>query len=213
MCTVCWSHRHHNVSHPQIQLRHERFLKPELLQSHLTPTLYLSLILATLIILHFHGGLHPAMLKFYLRTHAPAFAEIIAEIDHYMRQIHAAMMLTGKILWIFISVPCVRKKIVGISRFAIAAHCKLGRCPQSARRCSDQERCDFTVHWNVMDIWLFGCKITAAPPSPKYSNHGKITASPELTHHRYLITSKYDAMFIVYDLWGMVYRQTKVRES
>ncbi len=70
------------------------------------------------------------MLKFYLRTHAPAFAEIIAEIDHYMRQIHAAMMLTGKILWILYLFHA-SEKIVGISRFAIAAHCKLGRCPRA----------------------------------------------------------------------------------
>ena len=63
------------------------------------------------------------MLKLDLATHRPAFAKVIVEIDHGVRNIKAPVT---RILFIFsgigIAIDIVAKKFTRISRFTITTH-------------------------------------------------------------------------------------------
>ena len=86
----------------------EGFLQPELLQRHFAAALYLALVFAALFFLYLDGAFRSAVLELYLRAHAPAFAEVIAQIDDHVRQVELAVMVIG----VFLGVLAVTKVVI-----------------------------------------------------------------------------------------------------
>lgn len=66
------------MPHPEIELGHETLLNPELLEGHLAAALDLGF--ATL-------------LELDLGAHRPAASEVVAQLDHHMRQVETAVAL------------------------------------------------------------------------------------------------------------------------
>ena len=63
----------------------ELLLKPELLESNLSSALYLTFVFTAFLFLYLNSTLCASMFKLNLHTCAPTFAEVVSEIDDYMR--------------------------------------------------------------------------------------------------------------------------------
>ena len=99
----------------------EGFLEPELLECHFSSALDLAFVLTAFFFLNLDSALCSAVLKLDLRADGPAFAEIIAHIDHDVREIELAVVVAGKTRGIL----SITEVVVGIEtmlggHFAIA---------------------------------------------------------------------------------------------
>ncbi len=83
--------RNDHVARPYVELREDAFLNPELLDGDLAAALDFLLHLACFLIFLFHSDFGAAVLEFYLHSHGPSAAEIVAEHDYYMRKVEAAV--------------------------------------------------------------------------------------------------------------------------
>ena len=85
MGVVYLSYRHDDVPCADIEARAKRFLNPELLQSHFTPTFYFFFKFSGFFVFYFYSRFCSSVFKLYFTTHAPSFSEIVANHDYYMR--------------------------------------------------------------------------------------------------------------------------------
>ena len=88
----------------------EGFLQPKLLQSHFTTALNLTLVLAAFFLFDLDGTLRTAVLELDLRAYRPSMTEVIAHVNHHVRQIKLAVMIVGKPL----GVLAITKIVVGV---------------------------------------------------------------------------------------------------
>ena len=88
----------------------EGFLQPELHQRHFAAALYLALVLATFFFFNLDSTLRAAVLELYLRAYAPAFAEVITQIDDHVRQVELAEMVIG----VFLGVLAVTQVVIAV---------------------------------------------------------------------------------------------------
>ena len=82
---------HDDVSQADVEALAKRFLDPELFQRHFAAALYLVLELAGFLGFHFHGHFAAAVLKLDFAAHAPAFAEVVSQVDDHVGQVDATM--------------------------------------------------------------------------------------------------------------------------
>ena len=114
---------HDDVSHADVEAFAKRLLDPELLQSHLAAALNFVLEFSGFLGLDFHGHFAAAVLKLDFAAHAPALAEIVAQIDDYMRQVHATVAFGVFVtLGVRIAEHIVAVEVAGIDGLAVAAH-------------------------------------------------------------------------------------------
>ena len=121
MCVVQPAHGHHQVADAQVQLRGETLLDPELLEFHLAALFDLGFPFARFGELLLHGCTGAGMLEFDLGLHRPALAEVVAEVDHGVRNVEAAVR--GIVLIIYgmgIAIDVVAVEIAGQGHFTIS---------------------------------------------------------------------------------------------
>ena len=116
MIGICQTYRHYNMSGTDIGKTSKRLLNPELLKLYLATAFLLLLKLNGFLGLIFNGRTRAAMLKLNLCTKGPTLSEVIAKINHGMRNIETSMT------WIVLSAAC---RTIAVARVAIevAAHC------------------------------------------------------------------------------------------
>ena len=72
---------------------HEFLINPELLNIHLTAFFHFCLIFSSLLGFYFHSRARTSVFVFYLRTHSPSLAEVIAYVQADVRQVETAVAL------------------------------------------------------------------------------------------------------------------------
>ena len=101
----------------------ECLVNPELLDVYLAALLYFGLVLASLLSFYLHSRTVAAMLELYLRTHRPAFAEVVAYIQTNVRQIETAMTLVvGIVLRCLIPIKTLTVEVARQHGLAIATY-------------------------------------------------------------------------------------------
>ena len=119
---------YYNVTGADISPTCKGLLQPELFQSHLAAVFGFLFPLATFLVFLFVGNAGAAVLKLYLGTETPAFAEVVPKIDYSMRDIETAMAwVIAVLLGLTISTYVVAEEIAGVGHFAIASHSKARR--------------------------------------------------------------------------------------
>lgn len=160
---------HYHMAGAKVESLREGFLKPELLQGNFAAAFDFGLVLAAFVVLHLDGPLHSAVLELDFGTHAPAVAEVIAEIEYHVRQVYARVVVVFEILGSLVAVPGIRIKIIGVDRFSITADSELGRKGQSCCQSADCGAKSFTHNDNSGLLRFFGCKITYPRKGGQYS--------------------------------------------
>ena len=166
MRVVQSAHGHHQVADADVQLRGEALLDPELFQFHLAALLDLGLPLARLGEFLLHGGAGAGMLEFDLRLHRPALAEVVAEVDHGMRHVEAAVRrVVPVIIGMRITVNVVTEEIAGQGHFSVAAQGQaplLRRSLLCGQRCARQQEAQQYTHTFIhrQFLWKPRCKST-----------------------------------------------------
>lgn len=169
-----------------LQLWHELFLQPELLESNLASALNLFLIFAPLFGLELHGGLDAAVFELYLRRHRPSLAEIITEIYNNVRHVETAVAVAGIFARIGIAQVIVAEEVLNENRFAVAADMKavpgtdffcdgaserigrFGDCGSRNTERKSKNRGDNRFH--LLTGWNFSAKLLAAKKSRNTQN-------------------------------------------
>lgn len=101
----------------------ERFLNPELLESHLAASLDFLLVLARLVGFEFDGGFGSAVFELNLGAESPPFAEVVAEHDDGMREVDLPVaFVVAVLLGVGVAVDVVGVEIVAEGSFAVAAY-------------------------------------------------------------------------------------------
>ena len=114
---------HHDVTHADVEALAERLLKPELFQGDFTAAFDFVFEFACLFGFNLHGHFAAAVLKLDLCAHAPAFAEVVAQIDHHMGQVDAAMAFGIAVtLGVGISEHIVAVEVTGVDGLAVATN-------------------------------------------------------------------------------------------
>ena len=109
------------MSNPDIECISEGFLDPELLEFDLAALLDLSLPLARFGIFLLDGGAGPGVFEFYLGLHGPALSEIVAQIDHGVRNVKATVAAVIPVIGrMGIAVDVVTVEITAHSHFPVA---------------------------------------------------------------------------------------------
>ena len=85
MMLVCYSHRNDDVSQPDIELRANRLLDPELFQCYFSATFHFTFVFTRFLFFYFDSTFGSSMFKFYLTTHCPSVSEIIIQKKYHMR--------------------------------------------------------------------------------------------------------------------------------
>ena len=68
MMLVCPSHRHYDVSHPDVEFLAERFLNPELFECHFASAFYFAFVFTGFFLFYFYGTFSTSVLNFYFAT-------------------------------------------------------------------------------------------------------------------------------------------------
>ena len=111
------------MAHTDVEALAERLLEPELLKGHLAAALDFVLELARLFGFDFHGHLIAAVFKLDFAAHAPAFAEVVAQVDDHMGQVDAAVAFGVFVtLGVGIAEHVVAIEVTGVDGFAVATH-------------------------------------------------------------------------------------------
>ena len=115
--------RHHEVPQADIQLRGETLLDPELLELDLAALLDLGLPLARLGELLLHGGARAGVLELDLGLHGPALAEVVAEVDHRVRDVETPVgRVVAVVVGMGIAIDVVTEEIAGQGDLAVSAY-------------------------------------------------------------------------------------------
>ncbi len=86
------SERHDDMTGTDVGKAAERLLKPELLKFDFTALFSLKFVFDSLFCLVLNGLSGTSVLKFYLRSHGPSLAEIVAHIDHSVRNVETSVV-------------------------------------------------------------------------------------------------------------------------
>ena len=99
----------------------ERLVDPELLDVHFAAFLYLGLVFASLLGLYFHSGTIATVFKLNLRTQGPSFTEIVAQIQHHVRQVETSMtFVIGIKFRLLVTIKTLAVEVACHHRLAIA---------------------------------------------------------------------------------------------
>ena len=113
-------------SRAQYGIAVELLLQPELLQRHFAAAFNLALVLTAFFFLYLNGTLRAAVLKLYLRAHAPAVTEVVAHVNHHVRQVELTVMVTRVLLGILaVTQVVVRVETVFGCHLAVTAYSEL----------------------------------------------------------------------------------------
>ena len=125
MIVVGHTHRHNDVTGPDVEMLVERFLHPELLQGHLAATLSLLLELACLFGFLLGSSFYSTMFKFDFSSYRPSVAKVVAKHYHCMRNVYtpkAGIILIT--IGMAITEHIVTIEMVTIDRLSIATNCE-----------------------------------------------------------------------------------------
>ena len=114
--------RDHDMAHPDVQLRQESFLDPELLQLHLAAFLHLLLPFPGFFELPLGRYARTGMLELDLGLHRPAFSEIVAQVDDGMGNIETPMALAHMRRRARIPIYIVAVEIPRQGHFTVPSH-------------------------------------------------------------------------------------------
>ena len=117
------SHGDDDMSGSHVCPAGERLLDPELLELHFAAFLLFKLPLGSLVGLVFDGAACARMLKFHLRAHRPAAAEVVADVDDSMGNVESSV---GRIVLVALGICAITVDMVAIEHsrhghFAISA--------------------------------------------------------------------------------------------
>ena len=123
MVGIVQAYGHDNMTELQVGSLRKALVDPQLLEFHLTAFLLFIFPFSSLVGLVLNGRARTRMLEFNLRAQRPALSEIIAHVDHGMRDVELAM--TGVVFVIggrTVAVHVVAEKLTTVCHLAIAAH-------------------------------------------------------------------------------------------
>ena len=74
---------------------------------------------------HFHGHFAAAVLKLDFAAHAPAFAEVVSQVDDHVGQVDATMAFGVFVpIGMGISEHVVAVEVTGVNCLSVAAYCE-----------------------------------------------------------------------------------------
>ena len=130
-----------HVAHPDVELRPEALLDPELLELDLSSLLDFALPFSGLLELFLDCSSGAGMLELDLCLHGPALAEVVSEIDDGMRDVETAVLFTCVSRCRGITVNVIAEEVAAHGHFAVASYAQtlLGRCNESKKeRCYEE---------------------------------------------------------------------------
>ena len=134
------------MAHANIQLRQETLLDPELLEFNLPALFNLLLEFSRFLKFSFDCCSGAGVLELYLTLHGPSFAEIIAKINHGMRDVEAAVAgCVAVVVGLGVDIRRIVIEIAGHGYFSVASHSKsVVLCTGS--RAAEGKRCKSADH-------------------------------------------------------------------
>ena len=123
MVSVGQAHRHGDVAHTEVELTAELPFQPELFQGHFAAALQFLFPVAAFLILLLVAAARAAVFKLNLGVELPAAAEVVAQAQRDVGQVHPSVRRVVAVLRrVLVAVNVVRVKIAAVHRFAVAAH-------------------------------------------------------------------------------------------
>ena len=120
MVGVVQTDGHDDMTEAQVQGAAEGLLQPELFELHLTAFLRLALPFAAFLVFALIGRAGAAMLKLNLRAQLPAFAEVVAQIDHGMGNVETTIALVVLVFGrLRVAIDIVTIKVTAVSHFTV----------------------------------------------------------------------------------------------
>ena len=98
MVLIHSAYRHHHFARAHIQPAPETLLQPELFKRNLAAALNFGLVLARLVGVNLNRRLGSAVLKLNFGAHCPAAPEVVANIQHHVRQVHLSVAFVVLVL-------------------------------------------------------------------------------------------------------------------